>query len=396
MASGWTSETWAATAAVFAPACCPILIPNTLSLPGIRNQPGRDNRRQRAQGLPADVTKTGRGAMAAESGPGQGKSQRADVSYPLITNGLDYLLDVVDRLATDPGEVPDARALKYAVLHLQAAAEVLLKARLQREHWTLVFKNPAAATHKDFKSVTFDSCTTGEAFDRLNRIVGLDLPKKAGDALTKLARDRNALQHYGLTTPAGAVEARAVEVLNFLLPFISDHLLPGFDAKQRSEAALPLAMVRSRLRHIEAYLTKRMNELRTELKDVQDRTVTCPDCEHRALVLGGKLSSCRFCLNLWDPEEAAADYAWQMHGMDPLLPGYGDEAAVCPECESHAVVAAVTAAAPDRPSILCFACATDFTGTFFVLCEGGCSRAVPTDSGDPVCPDCTGPVPGRF
>ncbi|MEU6278539.1 hypothetical protein ABZ871_40055 [Streptomyces populi] len=56
--------------------------------------------------------------MAAESRPGQRTGRRAELSYPLIANGLDYLLDVVDRLATDPGQLPDARSLKYAVLHL--------------------------------------------------------------------------------------------------------------------------------------------------------------------------------------------------------------------------------------------------------------------------------------
>lgn len=35
--------------------------------------------------------------------------------------------------------------LKYAVLHLQAAAEVLLKVRLMRTYWALVFKEPGTA-----------------------------------------------------------------------------------------------------------------------------------------------------------------------------------------------------------------------------------------------------------
>jgi hypothetical protein len=39
-----------------------------------------------------------------------------------------------------------SRDIKYAVLHLQAAAEVLLKARLFREHWDLVFNDPGKAT----------------------------------------------------------------------------------------------------------------------------------------------------------------------------------------------------------------------------------------------------------
>ncbi|MGJ3558659.1 hypothetical protein ACR6C2_05390 [Streptomyces sp. INA 01156] len=67
-----------------------------------------------------------------------------------MENGIDYLRSVVDHLTeADP---PTPRALKYAVLHLQAAAEVLLKSRLLREHWSLVFKEPGAATRKKFEA----------------------------------------------------------------------------------------------------------------------------------------------------------------------------------------------------------------------------------------------------
>lgn len=39
-----------------------------------------------------------------------------------------------------------------------AGAEVLLKARLQLEHWTLIFKDPGQATRKALESGTFISC----------------------------------------------------------------------------------------------------------------------------------------------------------------------------------------------------------------------------------------------
>ncbi|MET7775783.1 hypothetical protein ABZT28_08370 [Streptomyces sp. NPDC005388] len=142
-------------------------------------------------------------------------------------------------------------------------------------------------------SADFDSWGTDEAFARLTRITGLALPDKAVAAVKKLARDRNALQHYGLTAPAAAVEARTADVLNFLLPFISDHLVPGLDQSQKADVEGTMYLVRSQLQGIESFLTKRMNELRAGLQDVQDRTVFCPECAQQALVLGGDLPSCR-------------------------------------------------------------------------------------------------------
>jgi hypothetical protein len=49
-------------------------------------------------------------------------------ALPPVDNGLDYLVSVVDHLR---GEEVGRRELKYAVVHLQAAVECLLKYRLE-------------------------------------------------------------------------------------------------------------------------------------------------------------------------------------------------------------------------------------------------------------------------
>lgn len=48
-----------------------------------------------------------------------------------------------------------ARNLKYAVLHLAAGVEVFLKARLQYEHWSLVFAQPGTATREALAEARF-------------------------------------------------------------------------------------------------------------------------------------------------------------------------------------------------------------------------------------------------
>ncbi|MGW3360843.1 hypothetical protein ACWDFL_36565 [Streptomyces bungoensis] len=59
--------------------------------------------------------------------------------FPVVINGLDYLHSSVSSLAGEP----EGRALKYAVLHLQFAAETLFKARLELHDPALVWPNPA-------------------------------------------------------------------------------------------------------------------------------------------------------------------------------------------------------------------------------------------------------------
>ncbi|MCE0445380.1 hypothetical protein LT493_11300 [Streptomyces tricolor] len=106
--------------------------------------------------------------------PGR-RAQPAQLDFPPIRNGIDYLASVVEHLDENQSEV-GPRDLKYAVLHLQAAVEVLLKARLLREHWSLVFKDPGKATQRDFESADFESCGTEAAVERLREIAGKKRP----------------------------------------------------------------------------------------------------------------------------------------------------------------------------------------------------------------------------
>ncbi|MFJ9931344.1 hypothetical protein ACIRU5_35660 [Streptomyces misionensis] len=214
------------------------------------------------------------------------------LDYPPVRNGVDYLVSVVDHLTNDR---VDPRGIKYAVLHLQAAAEVLLKARLVREHWSLVFEDPGRASERDFRSASFKSCTIGEAVTRLRNIVGVTITDAEERALNALARDRNALQHYGLTHNARAVEARAGSVLDFLVRFLDDVLLPKLTFGEALAVQTDMDRVRDGLTGVQTYITQRLRRLRGELRGLEDRTVACPHCEQMTLVAEGRMNRCLFC-----------------------------------------------------------------------------------------------------
>jgi hypothetical protein len=84
-----------------------------------------------------------------------------ELAFRPILNGVDFLDRAIDELL----EAHEPRELKYAVLHLQAAAEILIKARLQREGIQHVFEDPeesdaAKWERGDFKSVTLTTALT--------------------------------------------------------------------------------------------------------------------------------------------------------------------------------------------------------------------------------------------
>ncbi len=269
-----------------------------------------------------------------------------ELHFPPLRNGADYLVSVVDHLTkNDVGP----RDLKYAVLHLQAAVEVLLKERLRREHWTLVFSDPGQANLRRFHEGDFESCTTKQAVQRLRSIVGCDITDDERTALIALAADRNALQHYGLTQNAHAVEARAGRVLDFLYRFIHTALINPTIGTEDEGLSLQLNLVSRGVRSIDAFAKQRMRRLRGDLKGHELHTITCPACGQNALVLATSQVQhrCFFCEKIHHRAEIM---------RFNLTRGDGGFRRECPRCHDHALVDGIHVASEKAPAPVCFTC----------------------------------------
>ncbi|MFJ7159216.1 hypothetical protein ACIQUQ_30315 [Streptomyces sp. NPDC101118] len=296
-----------------------------------------------------------------------------NLDFPPVRNGIDYLGSVVDHLDEESGG--ELRDLKYAVLHLQAAAEVLLKVRLIHEHWSLVFKDPRNASKSKYDTAQFESCGTDAAVQRLRDIAGVPIDTGDAKALKDLAEDRNALQHYGLTRNAKAVQSRAGDVLDFLVRFLDEELLPRLNLAEQEEIVLDMARIREGLNRIETFIDTRMNRIRAELKAKADRVIDCPHCEQRAVVLTPGKAECRFCNEAWaEPEELIAEYLYGHPDAETLV-------SQCPTCDEFTLSEGIVFANGERELRYCFSCATHFDPAELTRCAS-CSRPWPHEGDD--------------
>ncbi|MDR3081009.1 MAG: hypothetical protein LBV60_08785, partial [Streptomyces sp.] len=103
---------------------------------------------------------------------GAGK-QSEDFNFPALVNGLDFLVSAVGSLSGDEGK-PGPRDVKYAVLHLQAAVETLLKARLEIHDPKLVWTKVSAFDQRKHEAGDFNSCSVKIALERLRDTVQIE------------------------------------------------------------------------------------------------------------------------------------------------------------------------------------------------------------------------------
>lgn len=297
----------------------------------------------------------------------------AQVDYPPLINGLDYLESAVEQLRGSPSN----RDLKYAILHLVAGTEVLLKARLSVEHWSLVFDHPGKAKVEAWEAGEFRSCSILEAFDRLVSVVGLDFPTNARPTILSLQEKRNRLQHFGLSDTAPAVQAVAIRALNFLISFVIQHLSDDLADPAAEEA---LERIRGQLADINELVKLRMNELSPAL-DTKPVIVTCPHCTQLALEPGDPCV-CAFCGASAPPESTARDYVYAVLGEDEYSAAKGRTGwslESCPNCELETLVGGVVVRgrSPDQEGLrwCCFAEAVTWMSNEMVSCMH-CGRAI--------------------
>ena len=110
---------------------------------------------------------------------------KKDLKRNLVGNALDFLKRAIEEFDQYP---------KYSVIHFYTAVELILKARLLDEHWSLVVsKDPDwnKFIEGDNESVTFK-----EACIRLDKIVQSPLPEATKNKFNKSRENSNKMIHF--------------------------------------------------------------------------------------------------------------------------------------------------------------------------------------------------------
>jgi hypothetical protein len=85
---------------------------------------------------------------------------------------------------------------KYSVINFCSSLELFLKARLLKEHWSLIVSRPEHANINIFLAGDFKSVTMAEAVKRLNNIAHQTLTKQEKDCFIEIKEQRNKLVHF--------------------------------------------------------------------------------------------------------------------------------------------------------------------------------------------------------
>lgn len=274
----------------------------------------------------------------------------------LLDNALDFIRRAIEELRVTSS--PLERDVKYSAVFMASGIELLLKARLVREHWSQVFEDPAHASLSKFNSGKFQSVGAKESVTRLKTVVGLEFDANPAEKVFDL---RNRVIHFA---PSSTASARIIIAsgLSFVATFLEEQLKPHLLTTAIPAVEATQELINSAYSDLKDLAEKRMGQLKGIL-GTKPVVVECPACFQFAFVLsseGTEELKCLFCYFTAPPEESAEEYASMVLSAsryESLKHGGDFPIVECIECMLDTMVAGVALARRPKVHYACFACA---------------------------------------
>ncbi len=224
--------------------------------------------------------------------------------HSLLETGLEFVKFGLSALVQEQRQRED---LIYSLLYFWTGTELLLKAPLAEEHWSLVFEdtdkaNRAAYNSGDFISVNFDN-----AVSRLAGVRNIKVTPEQKTALRSVRDMRNKLMHFGILQTDSAVSSIIAQALHFLC---NDYRRQAFPNDDFSEIIRLAHQLDEFIEHGMSLIKERLCKIR----ESGELILRCPHCHQLAGILTppGKWS-CLFCSST----ELDSLGIWEVNGLHP-------------------------------------------------------------------------------
>lgn len=306
------------------------------------------------------------------------------MNITLIENALDFILSALEH-----AKIGDDRNLKYAILHVSDGVELVLKEKLKREHWSLLFADINKANEAIFKSGAFKSVDFADCITRLETISLISL-KAHTKLLNTLRGVRNKLQHFEYNGTKDEVLAILVGTWAFVLDFIHDHLSDVIVSQADQIEKIKELMV-SNASFVKDRLVNIQSDIDT-FKTQSDAVLQCPRCLQEALLIPGEDENphCLFCRYTASANEAVDDWRYEFLGFkSPKEEFTNPDKHTCWECGNDTLIQQESGDMhPPVPAYVCFSCGSTFEYDEVDICDTCGNLYQMSDDDWGMCSDC--------
>jgi len=211
------------------------------------------------------------------------KSKQEKREFDLVVeNAFDFFQKSLQEFDKEP---------KYSVIHFHAAVELIMKARLLWEHWTLIITRPENADLKSFRSGDFQSVSIKDARVRLESIVQDGLTKEEYECFLRLSDHRNRMVHfYHLGDTGNRNEREKIVAEQCLAWYHVSRIFGRWNAQFQSYSGKIAKLDKVMHKH-RKFLKAKFDALGEEIKKLKSRKISFSDCPSCGFTSFGEDSS---------------------------------------------------------------------------------------------------------
>lgn len=137
-------------------------------------------------------------------------------SMEMVNVEMDSFLDLCNQ-----GHFDDL-SVKHIILNLANCLELLIKFKLENEHWTLVFADLNKARYSNYLEGDFVSVDIKSGIARLKNVCEIEYPFIAS---TRIYQYRNRLMHYTLNGTFEQIIKNIVDAMNEVAEFVDIEII---------------------------------------------------------------------------------------------------------------------------------------------------------------------------
>lgn len=211
---------------------------------------------------------------------GRGSGERRSTRTPSLDNVFDQLVrSAFDFLERAIEQVETDR--KHSIINFATAIELFLKARLFKEHWSLVADTAEAPDRAGFLNGNVKTVTPDKAMQRLDKTCGDPVPIKAAQEFKRLASHRNKAMHFfhEASSPDASKEALEQTVMEQFRGWHHLEELLGSWSKHLGDYTVDIRRVTWKMRRHVSFLTARFEEMKEHLEQEMANGAVFARCE---------------------------------------------------------------------------------------------------------------------
>ena len=228
----------------------------------------------------------------------------------LLENAHDFIETAIQYAREDQN-----RSWKYALLNLASALELVMKANLEKEHWSLLFEDVDVSSKADLKKGRFKSVDFETAINRLKSIVAIPISRRDEKYLRKIRDIRNRIMHFSIEIHLEELKSIVARGLGIFI-CLYEKLSEEEDSKEF------IYHLNKQLKDFQKYVDLRLALLKEKLESAERPAHPfsfCSNCFQDTLIVNDDAVCCLFC-----------GYETTFEDLSHTSEGPGGP---CPECE---------------------------------------------------------------